>query len=236
MRRLTVLTLAFVLLLSACGSYDGDYFKDSTAVPKDWHPYTDPDDEDMSIWDSSLFLAAIKSGEDSALSDDEKLLLKIFNNLLDELIDENMSDYEKEWAVYHWLISNVEYDKRHYEVPSTAPRESYEPMGAIAGRKAICLGYATAFQLFMDALDIECITVVGACNGSSADHAWNMVKLDGKWYCVDPTWDATALDWSERQKASSCLYFNVTSGEMAESNHQWDYLKYPVATVKNGGK
>ena len=47
----------------------------------------------------------------------------------------------------------------------------------IAG-KGICSGYASTFQLFMDLLGIEYVTVNGTSHSGTADHAWNMVRLD----------------------------------------------------------
>lgn len=197
-------------------------------LPEYWYPYIDPEIDDMTLWDNTEFVAAVMAGDEYYLSREEKVLFKIVVGVLLQIIDEGMSDLEKEEAVYRWLTENVEYDHRHYEVPNSAPRESYEPMGAIASRKAVCLGFATAFQLFMDILDIECITVVGAAYDSREDHAWNMVKIDGEWYCVDATWDAGV----DREYWN---YFNVSSDYMAMTSHQWDYEAYPIAVDENDG-
>ncbi len=196
-------------------------------LPDYWLPYTDPNIDDMSLWDNTALVAAIKAGDDSGLDKQEKKLFKKINNVIEKVIDEDMTALEKEEAIYRWLAENCEYDFRHYEVPNAAPRESYEPYGAIVEGKAVCLGFATAFQLFMDALDIECITVVGAAFESREDHAWNMVKIDGKWYCCDPTWDAGAYGFG---------YFNVSSDYMAMTSHQWDYEAYPISVSEGDGK
>ena len=79
----------------------------------------------------------------------------------------------------------------------------------------------------MDLLGIECITVVGASFGSSEDHAWNMVKLDGAWYCVDVTWDDPGGGGQAIHR-----YFNVTSQFMRDTDHQWDYGAVPEATAE----
>ena len=47
-------------------------------------------------------------------------------------------------------------------------------------------------------LGIDCRLITGLGNGGG--HAWNIVKLDGKYYNVDATWDAswyTTLGWYE---------------------------------------
>ncbi len=46
----------------------------------------------------------------------------------------------------------------------------------------ICKGYAAAFSYMCSLAGIDCITVY------SFDHAWNRVKIGGKWYEHDVTW------------------------------------------------
>ncbi|MGN1002204.1 MAG: transglutaminase domain-containing protein [Oscillospiraceae bacterium] len=198
-----------------------------TGRPRRARDFDPPNIDDMSLYDNAALLAAWESGSDQGLDEKEKALLARCRELFDEHITEGMSDYEKERAMYAWLTENVEYDWSHYDPEETTPRDSYEPYGAVMNGKAVCLGYATAFQLFMDLLDVACITVVGASFDSTEDHAWNMVCLDGTWYCVDATWDAGRGTWS---------YFNVTSVWMAETNHQWDYENVPLATAGDGGQ
>ncbi len=195
-------------------------------LPDYWEPYVDPEIDDMTLWDNSALLAAIKAGDDADLDRDGKKLYKRVNKVIEEHISDDMSPLEKEMAVYKWLTANCNYDHRHYEIPNSAPRESYEPYGAIVDGKAVCLGYATAFQLFMDVLDIECITVVGGAFSSREDHAWNMVKIDGEWYCVDATWDEGAYGFG---------HFNKSSDYFALTGHQWDYSAYPIAMPENIG-
>ena len=66
---------------------------------------------------------------------------------------------------------------------------------------------------------VECLTVVGAAFNSTGDHAWNMVKLDGEWYCVDVTWDANGRE--QMGGSYEWRYLNLTSDEKGK-NHQWD--------------
>ena len=103
----------------------------------------------------------------------------------------------------------------------------------LVGGYGICLGYATTFQLLMDLAGVECITVVGASYGSTSDHAWNLVRLEGEWYAVDPTWNDPTGGENVAGEAGSRLhhrYFNVTSDYLRDTDHQWDYLSVPEAT------
>ncbi len=198
-------------------------------------PFTQPGQDDMSLYDTSAIILAWKSSDPSMLGDDELAIYRRCQEVLGELLKEDMSDLEKETAIYGWMVQNVNYDYSHQDTIAVTPQASFTPYGGLVNHKAVCLGYATTFQLLMDLAEVECITVVGAAFLSEEDHAWNMVRLNGSWYCVDVTWDANYreqlglnhLNW---------LYFNVTSDDMALSNHQWDYSAIPEATATDHGQ
>ena len=198
--------------------------------------YKDPGKDDMTLFDNSAILAAWKNGDSSSLSREDKQVLDAAERVFEECVTPEMSDYDKELALYTWLTGNVSYDQAHYEKKG-APRTSYEPYGPLVKGKGVCLGYATAFQLLMDMADIECITVTGAAFMSRENHAWNMVRLNGEWYCVDPTWDMDL--WIAAQDGEASVqysYFNVTSDWMADTDHQWDYDSVPEATAEDHGR
>ena len=213
--------------------------------PEDLRPdgrivYTDPEIDDMTLFDNSAILAAWKSGDDSGLSRQDKEVLAAARAVFDQCVTPDMSDYDKETNLYLWLVTHAEYDQSHYEKQG-APRTSYEPYGPLVRGKGVCLGFATAFQLLMDMADVECITVVGAAFYSRENHAWNMVRLNGQWYCVDPTWDldGSGRDFQGFQEIGLdqfFTYFNVTSDYMALTDHQWDYDAVPEAAAEDGGR
>ena len=210
--------------------------------------YKDPSKDDMTLFDNSAILAAWESGDSSGLSKEDKQVLEAAKAVFDQCVTPDMSDYDKELALYAWLTTHVSYDQSHYSKRG-APRTSYEPYGPLMKGKGVCLGYACTFQLFMDMAGIECITVTGAAFGNRENHAWNMVKLDGEWYCVDSTWDLRGMDenfeeflafiqdLAQTQNLDRLYsYFNVTSQYLADTDHQWDYDSVPEATAEDGGR
>ena len=212
------------------GPDEGDLRPDGRII------YKDPGKDDMTLFDNSAILAAWENGDSSSLTKQDKAVLDAAKRVFEECVTPEMSDYDKELALYTWLTGNVSYDQAHYEKKG-APRTSYEPYGPLVQGKGVCLGYATAFQLLMDMADIECITVTGAAFMSRENHAWNMVKLNGEWYCVDPTWDMDL--WISAQDVEPFVqysYFNVTSDYMAGTDHQWDYDSVPEATAEDYGR
>ena len=116
----------------------------------------------------------------------EQLLDAAIADLLEELALNGKSDYEKVAGVYHYMTQNITYDydnleDEHYNLKYTA-------YAALMNKTAVCQGYANLFYRLMLELGVDCRIVTGIGNGG--DHAWNIVKLDGKYYNVDATWDS----------------------------------------------
>ena len=199
--------------------------------------FVQPNKDDMSLYDTSAIRAAWAAEDPSGLSDYDRDIYDEAQKVLDKVLKDGMSDLEKEKAVYSWLVNNVDYDWTHQDVMMDTPRESFTPYGGIVNHMAVCLGYATSFQLLMDLAGVECITVVGAAFMSQEDHGWNMVRLDGDWYCVDVTWDANYREQgATRGREQDWDYFNITSDHMASTGHQWDYANTPEAVTEGNGR
>ncbi len=210
---------------------DAERAEDAFLASYDWfyrEPFDPPGKDDMTVYDTAAILAAWDSGEAAGLSDKDAAILDLAAAVVEEQTTPDMTDYEREKALYAWVTGNVIYDQDHYDPLGRIDPASYDPYGPLANGKGVCIGVASTFQLLMDMADVECITVIGASRGNTADHAWNMVRLDGAWYCADPTWDVEKDedDWD---------YFNVTSDWMAGTDHQWDYDAVPEATAADGG-
>ena len=53
------------------------------------------------------------------------------------------------------------------------------------GQNIVCNGYAVAFYALKKEAGIPCVYL----SSNDESHAWDAVKLGGKWYLVDCTWD-----------------------------------------------
>lgn len=94
------------------------------------------------------------------------------------------SDYDKIRVAHDMLVRETSYDREQQKTSHTA-------YAALVEHTAVCDGYAGAFQMVMDRLEIPCISIVGeaSADGQTDAHMWNAVQLDGNWYGVDVTWD-----------------------------------------------
>lgn len=185
-------------------------------------PFEPPNKTDMTLYDTTPILNAWATGEESGLSQQDAAILAKCREVLEACVSQEMTDFQKELALHDWIMAHCAYDRSVHDprTPQGLPHNT-DPYGMLTGGYGICLGYASTFQLLMDLAGVKCITVVGASSGNSEDHAWNMVELEGEWYCVDVTWDDPSSSRPNHR------YFNVTSQSLADSNHQWDYAAVP---------
>ena len=194
-------------------------------------PFDPPNEFDMTLYDTAPILAAWESGEEDGLSEKDAAILEVCREIFAECVTEGMTDFEKELALHDALLRRGSYDTTTYDPATPLGRAgNTDPYGFLVGGYGICLGYAASFQLLMDLAEVECITVIGASSDSTSDHAWNMVRLEGEWYCVDPTWnDPSAWEDVPEAEWDWChhRYFNVTSDYLRHTNHQWDYANVP---------
>lgn len=104
-------------------------------------------------------------------------------NIIRSILYTDMSTIERIKTVHDYLVKNTTYDQSYY-----TKDDSHKHLYNILNEKrAVCQGYAVAFYIFMNELDIPCSIVSGYAGEA---HAWNAVKMDdGKWYFVDVTWD-----------------------------------------------
>lgn len=119
----------------------------------------------------------------------------------------------------------------------------------------VCDCFSKAFATLCTMSGIDCIRIVGDVTSSDRSHAWNMVKLDGKWYYVDTTWDDVSSykqirrynsaenKWEvTREYTFKYTYFLKSENDMGKSSNNPDHfpdrsdlekygLKYPTASA-----
>lgn len=159
---------------------------------------------------------AYKSGSDAGLDEKQKETLTMASAVLDEIITKDMSNYDKEKAVYDWMSTKLTYDTGVLQVIPKTSSDADNPYGTLKYHNAVCVGYATTFRLFMQMLDIECMVV----HNKEAYHSWDLVKLDDEWYHVDIYSD---------QGTGSYANFNLND-EQRGSAQDWDRTFFPAAT------
>ncbi len=200
-------------------------------VPPDEEPpdKTEPAPEVPWSYDEQRILDAWNGGGRDGLREQDLAILETLEGI-PALTDSTLTDYERELALHDWMIGWAEYDPGALTSgPIGEPMpDNDNPYGFMTGRKGICLGYASTFQLLMDLSGIECITVHGTAHAGTAEHAWNLVRLDGEWYAVDTTWDDPVASF-QVSESTAHSYFNVTDDFLRKHDHQWEEGSVPAA-------
>ena len=115
----------------------------------------------------------------------------IQNTILPQLSLGGKTTYQKVQAIYNWITANVKYDYSHMNDPTYWPQ--YTAYAAAVQKKAVCQGYANLFYRLANDAGVDCRIITGKAynDDGTADHAWNIVRMeDEKYYCLDATWDA----------------------------------------------
>ncbi len=124
-------------------------------------------------------------------------------SLLAQLALDGRSDAEKIRAIYDWICTNVTYDQTNLNNSSYVLK--YTAYAALIDRTAVCQGYALLLYRLALELGVDMRFISGTANGGG--HGWNIVCLDGLYYNLDATWDATrrqaGMDYSWYLRGSS---------------------------------
>ncbi|HHL3303906.1 TPA: S-layer homology domain-containing protein [Bacillus cereus] len=143
-------------------------------------------------------------------------VMKQAKAIVSSITQVGMDDHEKVKAIHDYVVKHISYDTSY---------KAYTAYEALVNRSAVCQGYALlTYQLLKEA-GIENHFVTGT--GDGQPHAWNLVKIENKWYHLDTTFDDPVPDEQGRVTYS---YFNLSDEQIAR-NHEWNRGDYPQATT-----
>lgn len=97
----------------------------------------------------------------------------------------------------------------------------------LVGGSSVCSGYARAFQVIMNKMNVPTYYIVGKVR-DGGDHAWNIIKIDGQFYNVDVTWDDNL---GEKRSNDVHAYFNITDSAISKTHTRSEFSsKLPSCT------
>ena len=105
------------------------------------------------------------------------------------------SDYDKAYAVCKWINKNVIYDYDY--------KHNQSGMYAMVDKKAVCNGMAELACYIGHCVGIDTLYVGG---NSDDDHAWGLMKIDGEWYYINPTYGAGEAIFLQGSDYVKCNY------------------------------
>lgn len=132
------------------------------------------------------------------------------------------SDPEKFRAIYKWVTENIEndynlYTKNREQRSKLKDPEALEKWNSELNklvfknlrtkRSTVCTGYAYLIKKLAAHAGIRCEIVNGYARNATANlggegtanHSWNVVQLNNKWYLCDGTWSSGAINLQEKR-------------------------------------
>ena len=161
-----------------------------------------------------------------------------FQAVVDEIVTEaekQESLYDKVLYVHDYIVDHTSYDHEAAESDSDKDDiyiDSRTTYGCLVNQKAVCSGYAYAFQYIMQRLGIPCGYVTGTDTQKGESHAWNYLTLGDYNYQIDVTWDDSGYlsEDGEKTERKSYDYFLVTTEEMELTHIIDSECKVPECT------
>ena len=97
---------------------------------------------------------------------------------------------ERVKLAHDFLVHNCGFDYKRYML-DTVPAASYNPRGLWEDHYMVGQGYAETLDIMLRFMGIPTRVVKGEAyyNTGWSNHAWNQVKIEGKWYYLDVAWD-----------------------------------------------
>lgn len=157
-------------------------------------------------------------GIESGYSKRLNAVKKSFNEVLSQ-VDNKMTDVDKVLLVHEYIIENTEY--------STAKGIYGYAAGPLGEGYGLCAGYADAMIVLLHYMDIEAYTVVS----TEMNHGWLYVKLDGKYYHIDPTWDDSQKGTDDMYQHRFLLRNDDEFNTIAAARAHYNWKSYQVGNV-----
>ncbi len=165
----------------------------------------------MTEYPGDRIVDAYKSNDLSKLNRDEKEAYDLAVEMVEDAKSKAEDEYELELLLHDMIIERVNYydGTTKVEDPMNPPRH-LTVVGALLDRKANCQGYSDAFYTLASIAGFE-VGRMGAEN-SDGGHMLNTVRLDGKYYVVDTTFD---------DAGGPGFYFLLNAGRDLCSEYSW---------------
>lgn len=106
--------------------------------------------------------------------------------IAEQIFTETMTDIEKLVTAYEYIQVNTVYDEEAADrINDGVYSAAHHAYGALIEGKAVCEGYASAFNVLLNLEGMETRLIESA----AMNHVWSMVKMNETWYHCDVTFD-----------------------------------------------
>jgi hypothetical protein len=126
---------------------------------------------------------------------------KNLDSLHKHLHDAVSTDEERVFMYYGLFGIHFKYDQARFKAKYT---REYTPAYTLSKRRGVCRDFADLFLELCKRSEIPCVVALGSTKKKwyeipgevihrkwkQPNHAWNIVKFNGNWHLMDPTWSS----------------------------------------------
>jgi len=154
----------------------------------------------------------------------------------------SLTDMEAAYMVYKWEFQNLKYDCYNFEHDWS--KIDFSDDGTYSSGVGVCDGFAKLYVAMCKGMGIDAYRVVGYSKGSlftpgeipdDSDHAWNAIRIDGRYYVLDVTWGIGSCNGEKYVPNLRDSYFCPKPEAMIRTHLPVDkkfQLVYPNLTLK----
>ena len=106
---------------------------------------------------------------------------KLVEDILNEALEDDYSDFEKAFALYQYFYRHYEYDYEAYELMYEKYVDYLSSYRLLTEKKGVCAEISVAYAYLLMQAGVDAGTM-----GASA-HEWSYVRIEGHDYHIDPT-------------------------------------------------
>lgn len=144
--------------------------------------------------------------------------------------------WEKTYAIYYWIATNIDYDLSKMKAKETYTSSEDLIKKALKKRSGICQHYAELFNFMCNQSGIQSLVVSGYTKQkgevNDISHAWNATRIGDSWYLFDPTWAYGYIADNKVYKRYSTNHYMVRPEAMIKTHMPFDpifqFLSNPI--------
>lgn len=133
---------------------------------------------------------AVAEDRTEELSVDEMQILQKARRILPKDIL-SWPEIERERWIHDWLCKNIVYRGAADELSDNIYDRNCSAIGAMLDGQANCQGYSDAFYMLGSLAGLTVNIQIGS---ERSPHAWNVIRLGGRWYILDVTFNDSASE------------------------------------------
>ncbi|MCQ2547718.1 MAG: hypothetical protein MJ145_01785 [Clostridia bacterium] len=115
---------------------------------------------------------------------------ELVSSILNDVLEDDYSDFEKAFALYKYCSDNIEYDQDlFHRMSQEAPSdEEVSPYRTLTEKIGICQNISTAYSFLLQQAGVDATVCSGFRDYDGASHQWSFVRIDGVYYHIDVTY------------------------------------------------